>query len=221
MNGPNNPIGWCDYTNNPVKGKCPITIHPWCYARRAYERFKWDPTIRFDEKELNRLYKLKEPARIFIGSMIELFGIDWIPYEWMSKILKVVEDNLQLTCQFLTEIPANLAHFTFSENCWCGTTVRCESELDRILDLDKTQTSSVNFGSFEPLHSDIPHTFHIQELDWVIIGAETGNRKGKIVPKEEWIKHIIDQADENDIPIFLKDNLKPYWHGELRQEFPE
>ena len=24
-------------------------------------------------------------------------------------------------------------------------------------------------------------------FDWVIIGAETGNRKGKVVPKKEWI----------------------------------
>ena len=38
MNGPNNPIKWCDYTTNPVKGLCPLAKkHPWCYAARLYD----------------------------------------------------------------------------------------------------------------------------------------------------------------------------------------
>lgn len=40
-------------------------------------------------------------------------------------------------------------------------------------------------------------------------------------PKEEWIQGIIYQADQWNVPIFLKDNLKQYWPGELRQEFPK
>lgn len=56
---------------------------------------------------------------------------------------------------------------------------------------------------------------------WIIVGAETGNRKDKIEPKAEWIEQVIKQADHWHLPIFMKDNLKPYWHGELRQEFPK
>ena len=82
-------------------------------------------------------------------------------------------------------------------------------------------SASVHFISFEPLHSAIEPGVAFTFLNWMIIGAETGNRKGKIIPKEEWIRDIIYFADHEKVPVFMKDNLKPYWHAELRQEFPE
>ena len=60
-----------------------------------------------------------------------------------------------------------------------------------------------------------------RQLDWIVIGAETGNRKGRIEPREWWIKAILAQADEHGIPVFMKDNLIPYWRFELRRDFPE
>ena len=78
------------------------------------------------------------------------------------------------------------------------------------------------FASFEPLHSGIDGGIYrvIRNLDWLIIGAETGNRQAKIIPQKQWIEQVIKQADHWHFPIFMKDNLKPYWYGELRQEFP-
>lgn len=54
-------------------------------------------------------------------------------------------------------------------------------------------------------------------IDWVIVGAETGNRKERKIPKEKWVQTIIDQCRAADVPIFLKDNL--YWPEKI-QEFP-
>lgn len=218
MNGPNNPIGWCDYTWNPVKGKCPVAC-PYCYARRIYDRFKWDPTVRLDKKELLAPYKLKKPAKIFVGSMIELFGELINP--WMEDILKVVKDNPRHTFQFLTRIPKVMADFAFPDNCWCGTTVESEMQIRRIGELCNVK-ASIKFASFEPLHSGIDGGIYrvIRNLDWLIIGAETGNRQAKIIPQKQWIEQVIKQADHSHLPIFMKDNLKPYWHEELRQEFP-
>jgi len=42
-----------------------------------------------------------------------------------------------------------------------------------------------------------------------------------IVPREHWIEQIVKVAERGDVPIYMKDNLKPYWSGELRQEFPK
>jgi len=221
MNGPNNPIGWTDYTWNPVKGKCPMAC-PYCYARRIYDRFHYDPAIRLDEKELQAPFKLKEPSRIFVGSTIELFG-NWVWSEWLEKILEVVSQLPQHTFIFLSKCPERYKFFEFPDNCWTGTTITQE-DTTKAYRISNAWGSSapVHFYSFEPLHSRIKSgSWLFTFLHWVIIGAETGNRKGKIIPKQEWIKELIDAADYDGVPVFLKDNLKPYWHGELRQEFPE
>lgn len=34
----------------------------------------------------------------------------------------------------------------------------------------------------------------IEPMDWFILGAETGNRKDKVVPKREWIEGVVEQA---------------------------
>lgn len=224
MNGPNNPISWCSYTWNPIPGLCPVGCD-YCYARRIYNRFHYDPTIRLDEKELQAPYKLKGSARIFVGSTIEVFG-EWVSDNWIKRILKVCRDNPQHTFQFLTKNPQRLGEFHFPINCWLGVTVTTQEEkwkadylaeidFDPYKDYDRKHTT---FISYEPLLGDAGGW--LCGIRWVIVGAETGNRKGKVQPKKEWIKNILYQINYWNVPIFMKDNLKPYWHGELRQEFP-
>ena len=49
----------------------------------------------------------------------------------------------------------------------------------------------------------------LKYLKWIIIGAETGHRKEKVIPEFEWIKRIVVEADYNGIPVFMKDSLIP------------
>ena len=44
----------------------------------------------------------------------------------------------------------------------------------------------------------------------IILGAETGNRKEKVIPKKEWIENIIKFCKEYNIELFLKENIKKY-----------
>ena len=46
---------------------------------------------------------------------------------------------------------------------------------------------------------------------WVILGAETGNRRDKVVPRREWVDQIAAFCAENEIPVFYKDNLRAYF----------
>ena len=43
--------------------------------------------------------------------------------------------------------------------------------------------------------------FYFSKIDWIIIGAETGNRKEKIIPKKEWIKCILENAKSENPKI--------------------
>ena len=59
-------------------------------------------------------------------------------------------------------------------------------------------------------------------IDWVIIGAETGNRKGKVIPLKRWVNGIVRQCKEFDIPVFMKDSLVPIIGEEnMLREFPD
>ncbi|MBR1494285.1 MAG: hypothetical protein IJ601_04485 [Acidaminococcaceae bacterium] len=57
--------------------------------------------------------------------------------------------------------------------------------------------------------------------EWIVTGAETGNRKDKIVPKRKWVAGLADVCKREEIPLFMKDSLIPIIGEEnMRREFP-
>ena len=57
--------------------------------------------------------------------------------------------------------------------------------------------------------------------EWIIIGAETGNRKDKIVPKKVWADNLVSYAKRNRIPVFMKESMLPIMGEEnMLREFP-
>jgi protein gp37 len=57
--------------------------------------------------------------------------------------------------------------------------------------------------------------------EWVIVGAETGNRKEKVIPERSWIEALVDECKKYNIPIFMKSSLEKIWGEPLIQEFPK
>jgi hypothetical protein len=87
------------------------------------------------------------------------------------------------------------------------------------------------YVSAEPLEDDIVWDgdyeesylnghLRLENIKWVIVGAETGNRKDKIIPKRDWIKNIVNACSDYNVPVFLKNNLAPIWREPLIQQFP-
>ena len=216
-------IEYCDWTWNPATG----CLHgcEYCYARRLAKRLRgrfgypkdypFRPTFHPDR--LVEPYRLKKPSKIFVVDMGDLFG-EWVPDIWIEKILKVVEDNSRHTSQFLTKNPKRMYGWLFPENAWLGATINNQQMVELAYDLSLSDMSvrvvrnqkRIKFISFEPFLEDI--TIDLSEIDWVIVGAQTNPYRP---PKREWVEHIIEQARESDIPIFLKDNLR--WDEVIRQ----
>jgi len=121
MNYVKNSIGWCDLTTNPIRGLCPMPCS-YCYAKRYYHRFHLDPTIRLDTKELFAPVRRKKPARIFVGSTIEMYHPD-VPYEYVSNIIAASWDAPQHTFITLTKRPHDLKSIEFPEWWWVGITL--------------------------------------------------------------------------------------------------
>jgi protein gp37 len=113
------------------------------------------------------------------------------------------------------------------KNLWFGVSVTKQEDVWRLDSLRNSLPDTVHkFVSFEPLHEEIDAD--LREIEWVIIGAESGNRNDKIVPESVWIKDIYDATFNRDIPIFIKDNAFQYcphhwplWDRRLFQQFPE
>jgi len=210
-------IGWTDYTLNPIKGRCNGPC-PYCYAKRMYDRFKWNPEIRFVPKELDKLEKIKKPSRIFLCSMHELFG-NWISSRWINTILYTVGNYPQHAFQILTKCPERALHFHYPRNIWMGITITGEESRDRqkkMLASLREIDSRVRFISFEPLLA-MPIDFGWEIANWFIVGAKTNLY---LAPSKHWIECLIYYSKKTEIPIFLKNNLKPLLGDNLRQEFP-
>ena len=201
-------IEWTDYTINPIKGKCKNKCS-YCYAKKMYDRFKWNPEVRLKLSEMDKIRKIKKPSKIFVCSMHELFG-EWIPSEWTKSILDKIKEYPQHTFLILTKCIERAYLWSLPDNVWLGVSI------DTIVGSDLMYLRSAyavkRFISFEPLLAEIDTD--LKEIDWVIIGAQTQPTK---LPKKEWVQKIIDEAKRHKIPVFLKDNLK--W-PEVRREFP-
>jgi len=229
-------IEWCDYSINPIKGLCKEGCE-YCYARRMYKRFKWDETVRLDLSVFKKLSdtiskreKEKEQIKIFVCSTHELFG-SWIPDDWISRIMDNIKHFPHPNCIFLilTKNPERMQYWSYKNgmpnNVWCGVTAETTEKIIKRLSYIWEVDAKILFLSIEPILERI-RTNIINMLlfrvivDWIIVGAETGNRKNKVIPKREWIEEIVSQAENLGIPIFLKNNLKKIWGDDLMQQFP-
>lgn len=63
-------------------------------------------------------------------------------------------------------------------------------------------------------------SFRKQPVNWIILGAESGNRKDRVAPRREWIDSIVRMCGGNGIPVFMKESLRELMGDDFRQEFP-
>ena len=215
-------IEWTDYSTNSIKGKCQRAC-PYCYAHRMYDDLGWDPTIRFVESELTSLKKVPLGKKVFMCSTHDIFG-PWVLNYWIDKIFDAMEQNDLLTFQVLTKYPQRDIHRVIPPNVWMGTTIDSMSQMDNMEALMNTHpTAKICFVSFEPLLEEIKEPIDAS-IDWVIIGAETGRRAEKVVPKAEWVARLMNSAKDAGIPVFLKNNLNKVFNEafiKANQKYPE
>ena len=236
-------IDWCDSTWNPVSG----CLHgcEYCYARGIAKRFSrgpretdmcdcvlhelsepviskgkmvpypfdFEPT--FYKYRLNE-YQNKKGRNVFVCSMADLFG-EWVPDDWIEEVFKACDNAPQHNYLFLTKNPFRyeILHqegiLRKRDNMWYGYSMPkngCDYWYD---------SQYKTFESMEPLLEmvAVPHS------KWTIIGAETGRRKGKVVPDRKWIEYIVAKCREGNIPVFMKSSLAEIWGEPLIQEFPK
>lgn len=208
----------------------------------------YDPICRTDKSGKTRIapypygftptfhrYKLDEPKRwtkprtIFVCSMADLFG-EWVPDEWIRAVFEACSAAPQHRYLFLTKAPDRYQRLAIggmlstSENIWYGTST------PKVTDSAFFSRPSFDglpyyhtFISIEPIleRFGMGGNFGTVALtDWVIVGAETGNRKGRVIPQKEWIMELAEECAKRDKPIFMKESLRGIMGSDFRQEFP-
>ena len=186
----------------------------------------------------------KKPRTIFVCSMADLFG-DWVPDGWIREVFEACEAAPQHRYIFLTKNPARLCKMASAcrleqwnkkhdrphprtkefagtmplpmhDNWWFGSTLD-NANATRFDGRFRWNT----FTNIEPLMEYMNVGLGSFGGDkWVIIGAETGNRKGKVIPKREWVENILNAARITRMKVFMKESLRDLMGDDFRQEFP-
>lgn len=205
-------IEWTESTWNPTTG-CTKISHgcEHCYAERmskrlqsmGLEKYKNGFELTLHPSVLIEPYSWRIPRFVFVNSMSDLFHED-IPFDYIVRVFKVMNDNFKHTFQVLTKRSDILLeysrHLNWSKNIWMGVSVESKQYIERINTIRNTN-AFIKFLSLEPLISDVG-SLNLTRIDWVIVGGESG--PGARPMNKEWVRDIKNQCQLQDVPFFFK-----------------
>lgn len=186
--------------------------------------FGFTPT--FHRYRLDIPERWEKPRTIFVCSMADLFG-DWVLDEWIAEVFAACERAPQHRFLFLTKNPARYdtlidkGLLPEADNFWYGSTVT-DINRDRL----HWNRDAHTFMSCEPMLAPWnparePPKERERLPEWVIFGAETGNRAGKVKPEKAWIDNAVKQCRNMGAAVFMKDSLIPIVGADnMLREFP-
>lgn len=211
-------IKWADWSSNEVWGclnKC-----EYCYARKISFRLAKEfskifgiPAEKFQKFEpvwIEKNFQKPIPkyaTHIFVNSMSDIaFWQD----EWIEKVLEKCKQYPDKKFLFLSKSNTITGR---PNNSYCGATITTTENKSKL------SVWNMDFLSIEPIQErmDLSKIYQ-KSIKQIIVGAETGNRKRKVIPKAEWIEEIREFCQKNGIKLFEKDSLKNIVNRPLIQE---
>jgi protein gp37 len=216
-------IEWTDATWNPVTGCTKISRGcDNCYAytlaqtktRVVYLKQqpvkdtpanREDPFApRFWEDRLDQPRRWKDPRRIFVNSMSDIFHAHFS----FAQILRVFEAMAAAPhhqYQVLTKRPERARRYAsrlpWGKHVWLGTSVEDMSVAGRVDELRSIAQVSVRFLSAEPLLGPLD-ALDLRGIHWVIGGGESG--KGFRPVEHAWARGLRDVCVAENVAFFWK-----------------
>lgn len=212
-------ISWTDVTWNPTFGCSKVSEgcrH--CYAETIALKFRhsekpWTTpnateNVKLKEHKLHEPYKLKEPSRVFVNSMSDLFH-PLVPDDYIARVFEVMNGLPQHTFQILTKRPERAAEWPgpWTENIWQGTSVE-DHRVSHRIDALRECEAQTRFLSCEPLIGSLGD-ISFEGIHWIIVGGESGPhmKGGPDNPrwmKQEWARDIRDACIRDEAAFFYK-----------------
>lgn len=205
-------IEWTNATWNPVTGCSKISPGcKHCYAERlalrlramGNPRYRNGFAVTLHEDQLSLPLRWREPRRIFVNSMSDLFH-EAVPEPFIHQVFETMKRAHWHTFQILTKRAVRLAQMaptlSWPQNVWQGVSVESARYTSRVHQLVKVP-AAVRFLSVEPLLgpiTDLPLT----GIHWVIVGGESGPAHRTIDPV--WVHDLRRQCTAAHVPFFFK-----------------
>ncbi len=212
-----------DWTHWP--GRIGATWNPWrgcnkvsaeclhCYiARNRWIKDPWTLT-----KQTSVFFKprsWRQPHCIFTCSISDFFheGAD----EWRPEAWEIIRETPRHDYLVLTKRPKRIPGCLpegwpedFS-HVWLGVSIGVNSSMWRLEELLKMPKAAGFFCSAEPLLEALEFRYLLKNLDWLILGGESGRRRRET--KTAWFKKAINDARAVGVPVWLK-QLGGLWPG--------
>lgn len=225
-------IEWTEATWNPVTGCTKVSPGcDNCYAETLHERFHGKGSFAVVHRSEDKLYaplKWRRPRRVFVNSMSDLFH-EQVPLSFIQRVFSVMARTPQHTYQLLTKRHGRMrsvlssTDFAWSvfdllspgermttgpvvgfPNVWLGVSVENQHWANiRVPSLVATGPGRwKRWLSCEPLLGPLDLTPWLSELDWVVIGGESGPRSRPI--ELAWARSLRDQCVAAGVPFFFK-----------------
>jgi protein gp37 len=211
-------IEWTDATWNPITG-CKVKSPGCrvCYAMKlAGTRLKhhpsrkgltkptkngpvWNGKVRFNEGWLEDPLRWRRPRMIFVCAHGDLFYED-VPDAWIDRAFDAMERAHWHTFQVLTKRSARMKAYVNRRyadrlappHIWFMVSAERQREADeRIPDLLATN-AAVRGVSLEPLLGPIDIAPFLRDIDWIIVGGESGDGAQPMHPA--WARSLRDQC---------------------------
>ena len=207
-------IRWTTHTWNPVTGCTQVSSGcDNCYALTLAERYRGTPAfpvgfdIQLREHKIAQPLGWKQPARVFVNSMSDLFHKD-IPDDYLRRVWDTMLTADQHTYQILTKRAHRMAHkietlqLPLPPHIWLGVSAENQRMADSRIPALVGIPAIVRFVSAEPLLDAIDLTKYLSDIQWVIVGGESGaNRR----PMDyDWARQIRDDCAASGVAYFYK-----------------
>jgi protein gp37 len=215
-------IEWTNETWNPMTGCTKISAGcDNCYAftlahtkvRENYLRRlpvkdtqvnREDPFApRFWEERLMKPFTWREPKRVFVNSMSDVFHAHF-SLEMIRDVFTVMNALPQHQFQVLTKRPeraARLAHeLAWGDNIWMGTSIE-NIDVARRADALREVPAAVRFISAEPLLGPLD-SLNLDGIHWLIGGGESGIGHRRC--EEAWATGLRDLCIREGVHFFWK-----------------
>jgi protein gp37 len=222
-------IEWTDSAWNPVTGCTKITRGcDFCYAERFAERFrgvKGHPfgsgfDLRLRPDRLSQPRRWRQPRRIFVNSMSDLFHKD-VPKQFIDQVFDTMEAADWHEYQVLTKRSSLMVRYLKDryrdrlapKHIWLGVSVEDAQNAVRVKHL-QAAPAAVKFISFEPLLGAIGQ-IDLTGIHWAIVGGESGPAARPMA--KEWAIDIRDQCVAAKVAFFFKQwgGVRPKSGGRL------
>jgi protein gp37 len=222
-------IEWTDATWNPTVGCTKVSPGcDHCYAETFVSRFAgskgfplpFEEMLLRGERFLNLPRTWKEPRRVFVNSLSDLFHAD-VPDEFIRQVFDVMAETPRHTFQLLTKRHARLRAWATKHqpeplpNVWLGVSVEDQRWADIRIPALLDTPAAVRWISAEPLLGpvDISDVLargkhqgegfdHRTSLDWIVVGGESG--AGARPMDAAWARALRDDCARYGVPFLFK-----------------